>query len=74
LTSPAVSPSPGVTIIVWALTGCTDRAKVLPSAVPTIAVRRDRARSPGEIMRSPSITILPESEAGASLGRRPDTP
>src|SRR5688572_23434198 len=68
LTSPAVSPSAAVVIMVWAHTGWTDNAKLLPSAVPTIAVRRDRPCSVREIMRSPSISYLPRVESRASLG------
>ena len=41
-TAPAVRPSEGVVIMVWACTGWTASAKVVPSAAPASALRRDK--------------------------------
>jgi hypothetical protein len=55
VTVPALRPSLGVVIIVWAHTGSAASAKVLPSAaaVPNSAMRRVTLSS--NEMRSPSI-------------------
>ena len=58
LTSPAVSPSAGVVIMVCAHTGWTDSAKLLPSAVPTIAVA-PRKSALGERNHAVAVHILP---------------